>query len=176
MSGGLIESKAFLGFTVEVMGQLHACLTCCGNEGLRQGMAVTRVGNFQRTISAVIGTSEIIVSFDAGKGLQHLVIGPIAATHLSPLIIVLSLTTNVNHRIDGATATKHMALRHNRRAAIQAFVAFTHINLRVFALHQHFEKSSGNVDEWINIAGTAFNQQHLVACNLSKARGERAAG
>ena len=86
-------------------------------------MSVTSVGHFQRSGGAVKLIRKSLIVFQIAKDGKNLFVGPATAPHLRPAIIVLLLTPDLKHSVDGASTTDDVALRHDRWTPIQSFFA-----------------------------------------------------
>ncbi len=87
-------------------------------------MAVAAVRDLQLTFRAMKLSGKPLIAFEVTEDGQHLVVGPGPASHLRPGLIVLALAANVDHRVDRATATENIALRHDIRLAHDAGIRF----------------------------------------------------
>ena len=67
-----------------------------------------------------------------------------------------------------------MALRHNGRSPVQAFLRLADIDNRILSLFKNLEESRGDMDIFVVILLPAFDQKHFVCGHLLQPRGQHA--
>ena len=125
-------------------------------------MAIGAVRHFQRALATMKFARKPLIALDRHEGGQNLVIRPVAASHLRPCIIILTLTPDVDHRIDRTATADDMTLRHKRQPPVQAFFRLADIDGCIAAFLQNLEKSRRDMDVFVSILLPAFDQQNMI--------------
>ena len=135
------------------------------------------VGNLQWAADTVMarGTADIVLLPLEQR--EHVIPTPAVATSLSPAVIVLREAADIEHAVDRAGTTHHLATRPDVAAAIERRIGLDRIHpveLRVTdALHIG---RGGHLDKDGFVGAASFQQQHLIPRISREAIGKHAAG
>jgi hypothetical protein len=112
----------------------------------------------------------------AAKPRQHVCIGPPDIAELAPVIEILALATNIDHAVDRAGSTEHLAAWPLDLAAVQLLFGAggeTPVEARIV---DQLEDAAGNVNPQIVVAPASLEQQHSDARVGAQAVGQHASG
>src|SRR5205814_3828877 len=96
----LVIAGAFLRRAVEIAIGRNAKLRGGTDEGVDQRMSGFDVGDPQGAVIAVIGVGAARVVLELAKIRQHFVVAPTRIAERCPMVVVLTLSPNVNEAVD----------------------------------------------------------------------------
>ena len=97
----------------------HAELLGGPDERLAERVVLDLFGDVHRADAAVVAVVEPLVGLGATEERQHLLKAPVRVAQLGPGFVVLFLTADVDHRVDGGAATQGAALGVPHRAVVE---------------------------------------------------------
>jgi len=172
----LVDANAFLRLAIEVGVDDVARLSPRSKPGSLQRVVGAQLADLQRPLTAMQRGAEGVVAFAADEVRQHVAPAPAGVAERGPVVVILALATDVDHRVDARRATEHLAARHIAAAAIQARLRHRLEGVVVQLAGHHQYGTRGHRSQPVADVGTGFQHQHLGARVFAQAAGERRAG
>jgi hypothetical protein len=107
----LIQANAFVVSIIEIGTKRNAALLGCLNERKRDRPGATLLGHMQRSIPAMELARSTLVVLCLQEIRQHRVPVPPLTPQVGPVIVVLTLSTDIEHGVDGRRSAKGAAPR-----------------------------------------------------------------
>src|SRR5690606_19294122 len=159
--GRLIEPDALLCRTVEVIVIWQARFLPGAHEGIAQRVMVTGIADFQRAVDTVKRLGIFLIGFTAFEYREYVAPAPALAACRFPIVVILSLPSDIDHTVDRRTAAQQLALLHVDASSADARLGLgTEVPGQLFI---NFLKPAGYGDEEVPIGRSRFQQQHALA-------------
>ena len=173
---GLEEAGAFLRGAVEIGIFRQADLRGGLDEGRRQRIGMTELGDRQRAADAmeIVGAAHLVLGLlEIG---QHVVKAPALIAALAPAVVILVLAADVEQAVDRTRSAQHLAARLKHLPPVEA-------RLRLGLVHpvdglflEQPAIAERHVDPEVGILWARLEQQHRILAVRAQAVGEHAAG
>jgi hypothetical protein len=176
LGGRLVVAAALLPGAVEVGIERNAGLLAGFEQGFGDFPFVGLVGDSQRSAGAVVfvGAAFVVLGF-AEVGQDRGVV-PAFVAKLAPLVVVGGVAAHIDHAVDRAGATEHLAAGLVHGAAVELLFRFGF----EFPVHpridEGFRVAHRDVDPEFVVVAAGFQQQDLVAAGFAEAGGKDATG
>src|SRR5688572_28020475 len=118
VSGQLKITSTVLRRSIEVIVAGNAERSGTVDECIDQQVPVRNIGHFQRSVAAVKRTGPALIALVANEVRQHIVVAPADIAESSPLVIVLTLPTDVDESVDGARSAQRLSPRPVNAASV----------------------------------------------------------
>ncbi len=156
----LVEPRAFLHRTVEIIVAWNAGLRGGVDEDMRERIDVAKVGDMQRAVAAVQRVGAPRIRFAAPEVGQHARPVPAFGAAGGPVVVVPGQAAHVAHGVDGTGAAKHAPAWPPQAAPVQLRLGLGRvIPVEVLARDQ-LRKTRRHVDEGMAIGRPGLEQEH----------------
>ena len=120
--GDLVDAHALLLLAVEIVENRQLQIARRLDKGEASGIEPFLVGYRQRAVAAVIGIAAALVAFGFPEIGQDIIIGPAAASHRRPIVIIPFVAADIDHRVDRARSAQSASAWLIAGAAVQPFL------------------------------------------------------
>src|ERR1700741_4665508 len=96
--------------------------------------------------------------FDTPETRRHVLPAPAFHTECRPTVVVVGMTTHINHAIDAARAAEHLAAQPDFIAMTVTVIRLHRDEPRVSGIAQQFAESFRHADQWAGIFRTRLDQ------------------
>src|SRR5262245_5462451 len=110
--GCLVVADPFLLRSVEIIGPWNAKALRCRDHRVCQARSRSRIRDVQRATDAVQGARTALLVLGLLEKGKHAVPVPADAAPLTPLVVILRVTAQVDHAVDGRRAAERLATLH----------------------------------------------------------------
>ena len=173
--GDLVRAHAFLAFAIEVGVDGVTGLPPGLHKPRSQRVGAGEVHHMQGAAHAMQGIGATGVVFGAQKVGQHLVKRPAGVPLGSPLVVVFALATDVNHGVDGARPTQHLAAGLVAAPTVQPSLRYgVKLPVELPGLRQRGH-AQGAVDQHAFVGSASLQQGYPHRRVLGKASGQHTA-
>src|SRR5262249_28382624 len=107
--GNLVDPKTLLVLAIEVGIALEPGLLRSFDEGMRKLVGASQFGDAQRAARAVVVRGATLLVFRLFKVRKDVRVSPALISQVPPLIVVKMVAANVDHGVEGAASTQHLA-------------------------------------------------------------------
>ncbi|MCY1417201.1 hypothetical protein D9M71_327290 [compost metagenome] len=173
--GDLIHECAFLLGTVVVRGALDAIELGGLDKGSVQGARAGHLGDAQRTVLAMVVIVQAVVLFGLDEVRQHVGIRPALVALRCPVIVVVAVTTHIQHGVDRTGTAQGLAPWLIAATAVEARL---HLGLEgpvVDPRGQHGNHAHRSMDQYAAVAAAGFDQADADARVFAEAAGDHTA-
>ena len=170
----LVAPHPFLGRAVEVVVGRKPHFLKARRDGVADFMGVAAVLDVQRPARAVKGVCAVLVVLGLDEVRQHLVVAPAPVARCGPGVVVGLVAPDVDHRVDAARPTQHLAARPVEPSSGQVRLGFGLV-IPVERRLEEFGEGRRNADFRRFVRHARFEQQHPHAGVLAQPGGHRAA-
>ncbi|MCY1401208.1 hypothetical protein D9M71_163210 [compost metagenome] len=177
LDGVGVVTHAFLMLAVEVLQHRQAHLLPGADHRLAQRIAELAGADVQRAAGAAQFVSAQLVVLDGAEGLLHCRPAPFRPGLVFPALVVLRLTTHVDHPVDRAGAADDLATHPGfRRLGVREARLLHREMPGVLRVAHQFRDTLGHLHQRAAVPVAGFQQQHLLAWIGGQAVGQHAAG
>ena len=143
--------------------------------GLRVLVGAAQVHHVERAVGAVVLVVQALVVLGAAEVRQHLVVGPAVVALGGPVVVVGAVAADVDHRVDRARASQHLAARLPADAPVQALLRDgVEVPVGRLGLRQQ-RQARGHVDQDVLVHRAGLDQRHRHRRILAQPRRQHAA-
>ena len=171
----LVHPDAFLFDAVEVRIAAKACLHARLDEGVRDRVRRARIGDVERPAGAVEVVRTAFVVLHALEYRQQVLPAPAWIAERRPVVVVLRMAADVDHRVDRTRSAEHLAARLVAAPAVQAGLRHGLESPVVDARGQDHRRAERHVDELRIVALARFDEADPDGRIFGQARGDCAA-
>ena len=132
------------------------------------------VGHRERPADPVVVALPALVVLRTAEVRQHVLVAPAGETHGGPLVVVGSVATDVDHRVERARAAEHAPTWHVGAAAGKPWLCLRD-EVPVDAALQERTERERHVDLRVGVGGPGFDHRDPNVRILAQAGGEHAA-
>ena len=172
----LVQAYAFLVLAVEIAGNRQPGLPCRFQIACMEGAVTAQIAHMQRPLVAVPAVAVALVVFAEDEIGQHLVIRPAGVAERRPVVVIVAVAADVDHRVDGRGAAQTLAAWLVGAPPVQAGLRHAPEGPVVVAGGQHGDCTAGDVHHRPATATAGLQQADAGAGILAQASGQHGAG
>ena len=170
----LIEAHALLLFAVEIIPNRQLQIAGSLDKGEAARIGPFLVGYRERPVAAMIGIAAALIAFRFLEIGQDIIIGPAAASHRRPIVIIPFVAADIDHRIDRARSAQTAPARLIAGATVQPLLGHR-VELPVGVLQQE-RHHPRRLDQKIVIPSAGLDQAHRALAVLAQPSRDCTAG